>query len=205
MNKLMIIIICLVGVTQFALAQETNVEPPHLKLDVEVNGEKYQIKDGETITVNGSTIKVSSAANVTFHYGVLHFDYPKHYAFEYEADTGYQNWSLDGNNFVIMYFKFDDEVGLDDFISQMVSQFGEDSSKVTDKKIQLGDVALIGKRIDINIVGANLTYDMYLLDTADGATHFLSLQDTKNDDGSDSKEGIDTLKIMNKTLTISEG
>ncbi len=202
MNKLLIIIICCISATQFVHAQEHTVLQPQLKLDIEVNGEKHQIIDGETITVNGNTIKVSSSDNMTFNYGALKFDYPKNFSFEYESDTGYQNWSLDGNNLVIMYFKFDAEVGLDDFINQMISQFGEENSKVTDKEIQLGDIALNGKRIDIHIVGANLTYDMYLLDAGDDATHFLSLQDTKNDDGSDSKEYIDTLEIMDKTIKI---
>ncbi|MGB1307957.1 MAG: hypothetical protein ACPG6B_03535 [Oceanihabitans sp.] len=189
-------------ISSFLQAQEPNTKAPVLKLDLEINGEKYEILDGESIVVNGNTIKVNSSNFLSFDYSALKFDYPKHFAFEYDEDFGYKNWTLDGNDFVIMYFEYTEKIALDLFINQMVNQFGKENCNVVDKKIQLGNQTLIGKRINVDIVGVKLTYDMYKIEASDNNTHFISFQDSKNDDGSDSQEGINTLELINKTFKV---
>lgn len=200
MIKTTITIIFFLLMSQLVLAQENDNQAPILKLDVEVNGEKYQINDGESIVVNGNTIKVKSSDLLTFDFSALTFDYPKHFAFEYEQDFGYKNWTLDGNNFVIMYFEYAVDIELDLFIDEMEGQFGKENCKVIKKTIQLGDLTLKGKRINVDLVGVKLTYDMYKLETNDSKTHFIAFQDSKNDDGSDSIEGIETIKLIDQTI-----
>lgn len=186
--------------SQLLIAQKNDNEQPIMKLNIEVNGEKYQINDGGSVVVDGNTIKVQSSDFLTFDFAAVTFDYPKHFAFEYEQDVAYKNWTLDGNNFVILYFEYAIDVKLDFFIDEIVGQFGKENCKVSDKKIQLGDLSLSGKEIVVNIMGVNLTYDMYEIESNDSKTHFISFQDTKNDDGSDSIEGIETLKLINETI-----
>lgn len=41
---------------------------------------------------------------------------------------------------------------------------------------------------------------MYKLKSDDFKSHFIAFQNSKNEDGSDSKESIETLNIINKTI-----
>ncbi len=202
MNKTSLIILIALMMSYIINAQDTKEQVPLVKLDVLINGEKYQINDGDSLIVNGDTIRIKTSDLMTFDFGALIFDYPKHFSFEYEQDFGYKNWSLDGNDFVIMYFEFEAEVELDVFIAEMVKQFGKKNCKISDNDTQLGKLSLSGKRINVDIIGAKLTYDMYRLTTNDFKTHFIAFQDSKNDDGSDSQEGTKTIEIINKTIQM---
>ncbi|WP_298899629.1 hypothetical protein [uncultured Psychroserpens sp.] len=198
MNKSMLTIICILAFSLCITAQDSKA--PSIKIDIEVNGEKYQVKDGGTIKVDGKTITAKTSDYLTFNFGALVFDYPKHYAYEFEKDIGYRNWTLDGNDFIFMYFEYEDDISLNLFIQAMVERFGRESCKVTDKSTTLGKLKLVGQRIDINLIGTKLSYDIYELNTNDGKTHFISFQDSKNEDGTDSQESKDMFKIMDKTI-----
>ncbi|WP_299684396.1 hypothetical protein [uncultured Dokdonia sp.] len=190
----------LLFMSQLFIAQNNDSEQPKMKLNIEVNGEKYQVTDGGSIVVDGNTIKVASSDFLTFDFAAVTFDYPKHFAFEYETDLAYKNWTLDGNNFVILYFQYDIEIELDFFIDEIVGQFGKENCKVNKKKRQLGDITLEGKEIIVDIMGVSLTYEMFEIETEDSKTHFIAFQDTKNDDGSSSTESIETLKVIDQTI-----
>ena len=49
---------------------------PAFKIDIEINGEKYHVNDGDTLTVNNNKIIAKISNSVTFDYGILKFDYP---------------------------------------------------------------------------------------------------------------------------------
>lgn len=202
MRKTILIIVGLLIFNPSIYAQKEMDKAPPLKLEIEVNGENHQIIDGESIVVNGNTIKVTTLNTLTFDYGGITFDYQKHFAFEHDSEESYDSWVLDGNDFVISYFRFEEDVTLEDFLDQMISQFGKKNTEVIDKNMQLGKVKLSGKRMKINLVGALLTYDLFLLDINDAGTYILSFQDSKNEDGTDSNENIATLKLINKTFKI---
>jgi hypothetical protein len=195
------IVICLL-ISPITFAQNKNSQAPLLKLNVEINGENYQVYDGDSLAINGNVIKIKSLDTMTFDYGILTFDYPKHFAFEFEQDYTLKNWTLDGNNFVIMYFEYDANVELDMFIDEMVALFNKENCNVVEKNIRLGNLTLNGKRINVDLVGVKLTYDMYKLETDDFKSHFIAFQDSKNDDGSDSIEGIETVKLINETIEV---
>ncbi len=200
MNKTFFILFFHILVAHILIAQESDAIAPKLKFNIEINGEKHQIADGDSIVINEDLIKVTSSDVVTFDYGALSFDYPKNFAFEFDQDFGYKIWTLDGNDYVIMYFEYDVKVELDMFIDQMVSQFGKENCEVVDKRISLGGHSLQGKRINVSLVGVKITYDMFEFESADFKTHLISFQDSKKDDGSDSSEGIATLKLIDQTL-----
>jgi hypothetical protein len=178
----------------------TDPNRPLIKLDVFIDGRKYQINDGDTLKADSKTIIIKTSDYLTFNFEALSFEYPKHFSYEFEKDESYKNWTLDGNAFVITYFVFDMPVELDDFVSEMTDKFGKKNCSVMDKNSKLGTIQLSGKRINVNLIGTKLTYDMYRLITSDGKTHLLAFQDSKNDDGSDSAEGIQTIKIINETI-----
>lgn len=202
MIKTPLIIIIALMISTVANAQVTDNQNPLTKLSVIINGEKYEVNDGESLVVNGDTIVVNVSDIMTFDFGKVVFDYPNHFAFEYEEETGYKCWTLDGNDHVITYFELEAEVELDMFIDEIANEFGRKNCKVVDYKTQLGGIALVGKRIYVDIFGVVLTYDMFKIKTNDHKTHFMGFQDTKEDDGSDSQEGVDARAIIDKTIQM---
>ena len=60
----------------------------------------------------------------------------------------------------------------------------------------LGNRKLEGKRLDVSLVGQRISLDFLEIVQPDGKTRFLALQDTKNEDGSDSAESRDTIKMI---------
>jgi hypothetical protein len=84
----------------------------------------------------------------------------------------------------------------------MVTLFDKENCKVVNKDISLGDLNLKGKRINVDLIGIKLTYDMYKLETDDFKSHFIAFQDSKNEDGSDSIEGLETIKLINETIEV---
>ncbi|MBA4058606.1 MAG: hypothetical protein C0490_28075, partial [Marivirga sp.] len=87
-----------------AMGQNENSEPL-TNLDIIVNGEKFHIKDGDTLNVSGNQIIVKSLNYLTFDFGTVRFDYPRYFTFSFEQEFGYKNWTLSGNDLVIMYFE----------------------------------------------------------------------------------------------------
>jgi len=195
------ILICLL-ISQLLFTQKKENEEPLITFTLEVNGEKHNIKDGQSLLINGNKIKVKSSNVKTFDFGSLTFDYPRHFAFEFTKEDEFKNWTLDGNSFVITYFKYELDVSLEAFVSEMVQLFKEENCEVVDKEIKFGDSTYFGKRILISLFGEKLTYDIYEIETDDLQTHLIGFQDSKNDDGSDSKEGINTIRLIDESIKI---
>lgn len=176
---------------------------PAMKLEVIIDGKQFSIDDGDTIRHDSKSIIVRTSKYMTFDNEALTFDFPKHFSCDFEQAEAYKNWTLDGNDFVIMYFVLDVQVGMEVFVKEMVDKFGKKNCILSDRRTRIGNVDLTGKRININLVGVKLTYDIFDLKTNDGRTHYLAFQDTKEDDGSESQEGLETLDVLNKTLKLN--
>ena len=89
-------------------------------------------------------------------------------------------------------------------IKEIVIKFGKKNCTVNKKTSKIGNITHEGKRINVELLGQKLTYDMYKVKSNDGSSHFLSFQDSKNDDGSDSLESIETLSLINSTFFIKQ-
>lgn len=199
MNKILTILMLLNLINLSVNAQNGNREPL-MNLDIFINGEKFQIKDGDTLNVSNNQIIVKSSDFMTFDFGVLSFDYPKYFAFSFEQDFAYKNWSLDGKDFIIMYFEIDAEAELDMIIKEMVKKFGKKNCVVSDIQSKIGELNLKGQRINIELLGQKLTYDIYKLESNDFKSHFIAFQDSKKDDGTVSDESIEVMNVINKTI-----
>ena len=184
---------------------QSNADPkrPVIKLDVFIDGKQFSIDDGDTVKYDSKSIIVRTSKYMTFDNEALTFDFPKHFSCDFEQDEAYKNWTLDGNDFVIMYFVLDVQVAIDVFVKEMVDKFGKKNCTLSDRRTKIGNVDLTGKRINISLVGVKLTYDIFDVKTNDGKTHYLAFQDTKGDDGSESAEGLETLGVLNETLRLN--
>jgi hypothetical protein len=177
---------------------------PVLKLNVVIDGKQFSINDGDTLRYDSKSIVVTSSKYMTFDNEALSFDFPKHFSCDFEQDNAYKNWTLDGDDFVIMYFVIDVQVSTDVFVKEMIDKFGKKNCSISDRRTRLGNIDLSGKRLNVTLVGVKLTYDIFSLNTTDGKTHYLAFQDTKGDDGSESQEALETLDVLNKTIRLRQ-
>ena len=197
--KTILTLLLLACVYVSVVGQETE-KAPKMKLELTFNGQSHQITDGDTISVDGNEIIIKTLDYLTFDKGVVKFSYPKYFAYEFEEDYAFKNWTLNGSDFVIMYFELGVYTELDALTGEMVKSFGVDNCKVEEKKTKIGEIELSGKRIDVEILGQKLTYDLYRLESNDAKSHFIAFQDSKKENGGDSNEYREGLKILNKTL-----
>ena len=185
-----------------AIAQEKADLKP--SFNVQINGKTYTLVDGEELqldtTLVNPLITVSLNEYITFKDGPVSFDYPNNFSSTYEKDIGYQNWTMDGDNFVIMYFVIDAVAGLDDFVGEMINIFGKKNCKTEKTKLKLGDQTLKGKRINVELIGQNLTLDFLEIKSTDGKTRFISFQDSLDEAGKATAECIATLEVINNSI-----
>lgn len=186
----------------FNLSAQDDNKAPSLKFDLLVNGKKYSVVDGEKIRVGNNEIIVKSSDNLRFRYGSLEFDYPKHFGFDFDEDTAFKNWTLDGNDFVIMYFEFGLEVSLDDFANEMSNQFGQGNVTTSEIKRTLAGYEMEGRKLEVSLLGERLDYEILLVEGNGFKTHLLTFQDSVDEDGAASDEAKNTMDIIDRTLVI---
>jgi hypothetical protein len=198
------LILALVVISSSFAQSSVDQARPVLKLNVVIDGKQFSINDGDTLRYDSKSIVVTSSKYMTFDNEALSFDFPKHFSCDFEQDNAYKNWTLDGDDFVIMYFVIDVQVGTDVFVKEMIDKFGKKNCSISDRRTRLGNIDLSGKRLNVTLVGVKLTYDIFSLNTTDGKTHYLAFQDTKGDDGSESQEALETLDVLNKTIKLKQ-
>ena len=171
---------------------------------VTINGQKHTISEGDELIIPPSTkettVSVSQAAFKKFNGGILSFNYPSNFSYQFEQDVGFKNWTIDGNDFVVMHFEFDGPTPLDAIVKGMVSEFGKKNCKVSDTQITVGKKKLSGQRIDVGLAGQKLSIDFLEIIANDGKSRFIAFQDSKNDFGGDSEESIKTMQMINSTV-----
>ena len=183
------------------LAQnDPTVEPPTM-LEVTVGGSTRKVAEGEPFDVNGTSVVTRLGATRTLNTGGISFEYPRHFAFEYDgANAGMRHWSLDGNNVVIMLFEVEAKADLKDFEEGMMEQFGKKNCRSSSTTLKLGGKAYSGRRINVELAGAKLSIDMVELEATGDGSRFLFVQDTLEDSGSNSVERAETVKVLDRTL-----
>lgn len=204
MKKLALFLSLICASFTVLVAQEKDLFPePTSQLIISVDGKSYPITEREEIDINGQTVSVERSAFKTFDYNKLKFNYPNHFAYAYEEDFGFRSWTLDGNDYVITYFEFMIPLSIDDFTKEIAKKFGKGNCKISSIKKTLGEYDLKGKRINVNLIGESLNYDLLEIPSDDSKTHIIGLQDLI-EEGITSQEGKETLEMISKSLEIKE-
>ncbi|MEP6845357.1 MAG: hypothetical protein ABI861_05115 [Panacibacter sp.] len=201
--------IFILGITVNSAAQENNIKSskePKSSFELKINGKIYLIKEEEelkldTILSNPSiSIKLSDFKK--FDNSHISFQYQRHLSFEYEEDEGYKNWTLSGNNIVVLMFEFDVDVPFSEFIGEMVTKFGKENSSVVDFKKQLGGKDFNGKKLSVSIAGQKLDLDFYEIKLGDNKSRYIEFQNTLDDNNSSSEEYLTVFNKINSTIVF---
>ena len=169
-----------------------------------IDGKEYAIEEGEELQlreVRSSPILTARVAdNKKFESSYLSFTYPTNFSYSYEEDISYRNWTLDGNDFVIMYFEMDVETDLNDFVNEMVSQFGKEKCKTSPTEVVLGEKTLKGTRIEVSMIGQRLSIDLLGIINNEFKSRIIVFQDSIGEEGGASIEKIKTLNVIDQSI-----
>ena len=72
--------------SSFLFSQSKDDKPKSI-FNVEINGAKTVVKEGEDFKLDGKTIKISLSSEVTFSKGNIRFNYPQYFTYEYKNLT----------------------------------------------------------------------------------------------------------------------
>ncbi len=200
---LSMLIFCSVGKTQVT---NTAAAEPKTNFEVTINGKKYQLAENEELklenTLTKPTISIKLSDYKKFDAGSITFDYPRHLSYEFAQDTGYKNWTLNGNSFIVMVFELDGTASLDDITSAVVEKFGKEHCVVEDSKEELGHKMCNTKKMKVSLIGQSLTLEYFEIKLNDSKSRFICFQDSMDDNGLNSKEYLEGFKLINSTITF---
>jgi hypothetical protein len=205
------IFLLLVSITAFCSIGKTQVvnsidNAPKQTFEITINGKKYQIAENEELKLDSTLTKPTISIKVSdykkFNNGSVAFKYPAHFSYEYSQDTGYRNWTLNGNEFVVMLFELDGDASLTSLTDEVVRKFGPSHCTVVDSKKELGHKIWNSKKIKVTLAGENLTQEYFEIKLNDSESRFICFQDSSEDDGSNSKEYLQAFNLINSTITF---
>jgi len=201
-------LVLIVGVVMILRANaQDDIEPQPIFI-IETEAETSLLTEGETFTIEASSrdteVEVRLAPYRKFNNAALAFRYPSNFAFEYDESPGYKSWTLDGNNFVILLFEIDNQTALEDFVDEIVDQFGRENCSLQETEVPIGLKTLYGTRIMVEMAGQGLTFDFLKIPSEDGKSWFIAFQDSLNDDGSGTEEAAITLEMIDQSIVYKE-
>jgi hypothetical protein len=198
------------GSSSAAAGPDESKEPP-LAFVVNVGDKSITITEGRTVQLDGKfanpQISVNPHPYRVFPYGGITFKYPRTFAFEAEiADPDQKNWILSGNDFKIMYFVLNARLTTGEFANNMIDEFGRENCKVTDAnaKIILGKQTLFGTTIQITVATHKMVTDIYRIPSRGAVTKLVVFQDSLDDAGNRSNEGMQALKELESSFTVEQ-
>jgi len=203
-NIITIVLLLLCNVLSFAQNNKKKNFETKSMFEVQVDSKKYKLEEGDELDIEGELknpkISVKLLDFKKFNAGNLLFEYPSNFSFEIEKSEGYKNWTLDGNNYVIMIFDIDGESQVKDFIDNMIGQFGKEKCKTKEIKSRLGEKVLSGIQLYVELAGQKLTVDFYEYSTSKNNSKYIAFQETLMDDGATTAEGVMTFKMINDSI-----
>jgi hypothetical protein len=192
---------CLAEVALGQIPSDPTMEPPAI-LEVNLNGQTLRVLEGETIDVNGTPVTVTLAATRALQMGRVSFEYPRHFAYAYDGSSpGMRNWTVDGNDVVVMFFEMTQAISIKDFETEMVGRFGKKNCRPMDTEMKLGGRNWQGRRIEVTLVGTLIMVNLLNITLDDGITRFLIIQDTRVDSPETGDEVMELQRVLDRTIS----
>ncbi len=182
--KAKILLACLFFV-QIGLNQaQTKTTKPESAFEVTINGKVHKVIEGQPLTLEGDlkspTIKIVSLPYRLVETSGMKIQYPAEMNFAYEQSENLDNWTLNGNDVVVMVFEFDGDVSVDDIINETKKKFGNKNCKLTESNGELGGRRFKVKSLQVKIAEQLLMMDYYIVESGNGKTRFICIQDLFN-------------------------
>jgi hypothetical protein len=169
-----------------------------------INGKEYVVRESVPLNIKGAitnpVITVRLPEFKKFESGGVSFDYPRHMSVVAEESEGLKDWTLSGNDFIVLYYEFTAQVSLGDIVDEVVSKFGKENCSVSIVERTLGGRKLTGKRIDISMAGQKLIQEFLEIKLTDGKERIIAFQQTPEDNGSNIAEWTKGLSVIDRTI-----
>lgn len=211
------ILLCTILLTCFAFAKDAEApksSPAALPLEfiLEIDGQAIPMttENPVKLTIAGKEVvaRLVQKPDRLFKTPGLSFRIPSQHAYEFDDSApGIKQWTFDGNDNVVIVTGSD--VGIEggelikSTVDGIVSKFGRKNSKQDKSELTLGGKKYPSVRLRITLAGQSLQYQ--IASVASGKFTFLIMvQDSLNDDGSESDETKSVLQLLDKTLKLGE-
>ena len=176
--------------------------------EVTVDGKTYTVEEGQEIRLEGKfdnpRMSVKLKDQRKFQGAGITFDYPNNFSFESSSDPGSDEWILDGNDHVIMIYDIAGVFEVQDFINNMIPQFGEENCKTKDIEISLGGREIYGMQLLVEVLNQQTSINMYRYHDTEDSSRFIIFQDSLNEDGSPTQEGKKAFEMIDASLQYQD-
>lgn len=184
----------------FLFSQSKDDKPKSI-FNVEVNGTKTAVREGEDFKLDGKTIRISLSSEVTFSKRNISFNYPQYFTYEYEKENeSLENWTISGNDFKIFYMIIKGNYSAEKYASIMKSKIA--NSTESEVEISLNQNTFKGIRLDVSVLKNPMKLEIFKIKFDGNNTYFLVFQDSKKGNYSESEECVMAKSIIDKTLLI---
>lgn len=178
---------------------------PGLGYTLNVNGREFRLRSDEDRVIEGSfvnpSVRVVPDRERRFTYGGVAFAYPSDFAFEADfASLGLRQWSLDGNNFVIIVMRWERaKLGPEELAIQLRLSYGKATTR---KPIshRFNGTRYKGIRVTFEVAGVTLLQDVLALPSERGS-RLLILQRLLGHEHD--QETTRVMRLLDKTLEVS--
>ena len=187
---------------------DRNEEEPRQMASLKINGAMHSVVVGQEseLTINNQPYQVVLELDPIRNFSKkgISFDYSSEKNFAYQSLSSIaDHWELSGSNSAIMVQNYPGKTSRNDIYKAFLDEYALMKAELDTKDITLhsNGNAFEGKRLRIDMGNAHLMQDVFVFENKN-STLVLILQDNVNEDGSNTKEYIDTTDLIRDTLRI---
>ena len=210
MNRNMLIVLILLILPAIGMAsEEGNKKEPALKFVLKIDNRSHNVSldsDHELmisdkphrVRIELNPVRNFEKAGISFN-----FDAKRHFSYEALSPL-VDHWSIDGDSSVIMVQNYRVKVEKADIIESFEGQYRKMKAETVRSKIKLkyDDKDVDGVRLLINMGNLKLEQQLFFFNKP-SASRVLILQDTFNEDNSNTEEFVKMRKLIQASLSIA--
>ena len=198
MRKLLLFLFTIVSLD---LASQSIDEKPSKTFNVNINGTIRKVKEDEAFKLEDKIIKINISPEMTFSKGIVSFDYPQYFAYEFNDEgNSLKSWVLSGNDFKIFYMIIKGNFSPSDYADSMKTKFEE--SIDTDVTLTINKNTFEGRKLMVSVLRNPFDMEIYKLKFDGKKTPLLIFLDSKKENGNKSDENALEKEIINKTFYL---
>ncbi len=191
--------------TSIVAAQDAELKEPPQLFTITIDGKAHSVELGKKTSVEVNerklSIQLKAEANRNFDFAGVTFPYPASMLFEAENDDGNYTWTLEGNDIVMMLFRFKEEVDHKDWAEIVASEYGSKKTMLKSTTMKLAGAVCSGTQLNADVFGEKLQMEVVELPSESG-TRMLVLQDMLSERGNPSAEMVKFKKLIRSNLKL---